>query len=254
MIWAVRFSAVKPALIVVTAALLIWSAEPDTTHFGPGGAFQLEYSSMDGYGLQAHGVIERVDATGQIRSYPLPQSSFETYARLRPEGLKLNPLAATGGNYERNEVIGPHQVEGGRLWFGNNYYDGEGERGVGTFGYFDSATRQYSLFSPPEVAAYEVGSILVEKNDVWVALDRAGEGTSTSGGLVRWNAATHQVRRYPLEFVVTRIAREGNSLRLTTSGGYASLTNDLVHRFRVNGATTTPIDRFPPPPSKDQMQ
>jgi hypothetical protein len=244
---------VKPLFICVVTAFLIWSAEPDTAHFGPRGAFQLEYSTVDSFGTQPHGVIERVDETGRTRSYPLPQSSFETYAKVRPEGLKLNPLAATGGNYERSEVIGPHQVEGNRLWFGNNYYDGEGERGVGAFGYFDAKTRQYRLFSPQDVAAYEVSALLVESDVVWVALDHQGEDISRfPGGLIRWNKTSEQVERYPIEFVVTAIARTGNSLRLTTTGGYALLTNGTVRRFRVTGATTTPIDRFPPPPSHHQ--
>ncbi len=245
----------KFVFVCVVTALLVRTAEPDTTRFGPRGAFQLEYRSVDGFGMQAHGVIERLDEAGRTASYPLPQSTFETYAMLRPEGLKMNPLAATGGNYERSEVIGPHQVEGDRLWFGNNYYDGEGERGVGAFGYFDTAMRQYHLFSPPEVAAYEVSALLVEPDVVWIALDHAGEDISTfPGGLVRWTRTTHQVRRYPIEFVVSKISRDGESLKLTTNGGYALLTNDVVHRFRVDGITDTPVDRFPPPPSHHQMQ
>jgi hypothetical protein len=247
---------VKPAVICVITGFLIWSAEPDTTHFGPRGAFELEYSNVDGSGVQSHGVIERLDEAGRTKSYPLPQSTFETYAKLRPDGLKMNPLAATAGKYERMETIGPHQLEGDKLWFGNNFYDGEGVRGVGAFGYFDVGTRQYSLFSPPEVAAYEVSALLVEPDIVWVALDHQGEDISKyPGGLIRWNKTTQQVRRYPIEFVVTSVTRASDeSLRLTTSGGYALLTNDVVHRFRVTGDATTPVDRFPPPPSHHGMQ
>jgi hypothetical protein len=246
---------VKPVFICGVAALLLWSAEPDTTRFGPHGAFQLEYTLVGGTALESRGVNETLDAKGGTKFYPLPQSSFETYAKLRPADLKMNPLPATGGNYDRNEVIGPHQVEGDRLWFGNSFYDGEGERGVGTFGYFDAKTRQYRLFSPPEVAAYEVSALLVEADVVWVALDHQGEDISKyPGGMIRWNKTTQEVERYPIEFVVTRITREGGSLRLTTSGGYALLTNGVVHRFRVTGSTITPIDRFPPPPSHHQLQ
>ena len=55
-------------------------------------------------------------------------------------------------------------------------------------GYFDTATRKYTLFSPPEVARYEISAILVEPERVWIALDHFGEDISTSpGGLVRWN-------------------------------------------------------------------
>jgi hypothetical protein len=105
------------------------------------------------------------------------------------------------------------------------------------------------------VAPYEVSAILVDPKAVWVALDHAGEDISTfPGGLVEWNRVTHGVVRYPIEFVVTQIAHDGDSLRLTTRGGYALLKNGVIRRFRVqadaNGRIeTTAIDRFPPPPS-----
>jgi len=246
---------VKPVVVCAVTAFLIWSAEPDTTRFGPRGAFQLEYTLVGGTSVESHGVIEKLDATGRTKFYPLPQSGFETYAKLREADLKLNPISATANNYDRDEMIGPHQLEGNRLWFGNSFYDGEGKRGVGAFGYFDASTRQYRLFTPPEVAAYEVSAILVEPDVVWVALDHQGEDISKyPGGLIRWNKTTQQVERYAIEFVVTAIQRDGNSLRLATNGGYALLTRDVLHRFRVTGSVTTPIDRFPPPPSKDQMQ
>jgi len=234
--------------------MLVWSAEPDGIRFGAGGAFQLE-SSRDEFGVRSHGVTERL-AGGETRLYPLPQSDFETYAKLRPKDAALNPLSATANHYDRQEAIGPHQVEGGRLWFGNRFYDGEGDRGVGAFGYFDTAMRQYRLFSTAEVAPYEIRAMLVEPDCVWVALDHFGEDISRfPGELVRWDRKTQVAQRYSVEFVVTEIAREGESLRLTTGGGYALLTGVTLRRFRTQtiagGRTaTTPIDRFPPPPSR----
>jgi hypothetical protein len=239
--------------IGIIGVMLVCAAEPDQAWFGPGGTFQLEYST-DSAGTRSHGVIERL-ADGGTKVYPLPQSSLEIYAKLRPADLKLNPIVATGGQYERDEVIGPHQVEGDWLWFGNVFYDGEGERGVGAFGYFDTVTRDYQLFSPPEVAPYEVSAILVDRNAVWLALDHAGEDISTfPGGLVEWSRVTHGVVRYPIEFVVTKIARYGDSLRMTTRGGYALLKDGVIHRFQVQADTsgrveTMAIERFPPPPS-----
>src|ERR1035437_5760272 len=210
----------KIVLVFLIATLLGWSAAPDETRFGPHGTFQLEYSK-DSFGLRSHGVVERL-ANGGTKVYRLPQSIVETYIKLRPVDVKVNPIAATGGRFEREEVIGPHQIDGDKLWFGNNFYDGEGERGVGAFGCFDTTTRQYQLFSPPEVAPYEISALFVEADVAWLALEHFGEDISTfPEGLVRWNKATHQVRRYPIEFVVSGIARNGTSLRLTTSEGYA---------------------------------
>jgi len=201
--------------------------------------------------------MERL-ADGTTKSYPLPESNLETYAKLRPADLKRNPIAATGNQYEREEVIGPHQIEGDKLWFGNNFYDGEGERGVGAFGYFDAATRQCQLYSPPDVAPYEVSAILVEPNVVWLGLDYSSEDISIfPGGLVEWNKTTQAIHRYPIEFVVSQIERQAGELRLTTKDGFALLQNGVLSRFLVRTDAAgkmqiTSIARFPPPPSSHQ--
>ncbi len=68
----------------------------------------------------------------------------------------------------------------------------------------------------------EISAMLVEPNVVWVGLDYSSEDISVfPGGLVEWNKTTHAVRRYPIEFVVSKIEREGGSVRLTTRDGYA---------------------------------
>ncbi|HZQ55954.1 MAG TPA: hypothetical protein VFB14_27415 [Bryobacteraceae bacterium] len=222
----------------------------DTIRFGPNGAFRLEYTSTS-FGREASGVIEVVK--GRVKKYPLPQSSFATYARLRPGELKNMQISAK--DYERLEWIGPHQVEGSRLWFGKQFYDGEGMTGVGAFGYFDTDTRRYHLFSPPEVAPYETSAILVEPDSVWLGLDSFVEDISAvPGGLIRWSRTTHEIRHYKLEFVISGIERRGNSLYLKTRGGYAILRNDILQRFALRKGSdgkfrSVAIRKFPPQPS-----
>jgi hypothetical protein len=219
------------------AIVLLWVAL-DAVTFGPGNRFYLERSS-DGFGMRSHGIVETLGSQ-RTKYYPLPQSTFEKYARLRPEDFRVTPI--TPDQYERHEVIGPYQIEAGRIWFGNSYYDGEGDRGVGAFGYFDTETRRYTLFSPPEVAPYEISSILVE-----IALDRFVEDISKPpGGLVRWNRTTHEIHKYPLEFGVDSIRAEGGSLRLKTRDGYALFKDGELRRFLTDGR---PIAKFPPPPT-----
>ncbi len=80
--------------------------------------------------------MERLpDGTTEVFG-PLPQSNLDTYTKLRPADLKRNPIASTMNQYWCEETIGPHQVEGSKLWFGNNFYDSEGQRGVGAFRLF----------------------------------------------------------------------------------------------------------------------
>lgn len=211
--------------------------------FGPGGRFHLEHSK-DSFGVRSHGIIEDL-GDGRTKLYALPQSSFEEFARLRPDIVRMMPVNASG--YERQEVIGPWQVEGDKLWFGNNFYDGEGDRGVGAFGYFDMTTRKYTIFTPPEVVPYEVSAILVEKDAVWIGLDHFGEDISTfPGGLVRWDRTTREANHQTLEFVIDRIQRQGEYLRFGTRYGHAMYRDGEVRRFLANGQR---IERFPPPPS-----
>ncbi len=221
-------------------ALVLFLLALDPAAFGPGGRFHLEHS-RDGFGMRSHGVMEAT-APGRTKFYLLPQSTPADYRRLRPEDLRFNSFDPN--HYERQEVIGPHQVEEGRLWFGNAYYDGEGDKGVGAFGWFDTATRTYIVFRPPEVARDEISAMLVEPERVWLALDRFGEDISSSpGGLVEWNRATHEIGKYNLEFVIDSIRREADSLRLKNPyGGYALLRAGEVQRFLANGK---PTKKFP---------
>jgi hypothetical protein len=224
--------------------LLLFLAATDPVSFGAGGGFQLERSS-DGFGIRSHGIVEKVESN-RTKLYPLPQSTADEYIRLRPEDLKVNPF--TPEQYDRQEVIGPYQVENGKLWFGKQYYDSEGQRGVGAFGYFDSSIRAYTLFSPPEVARYEVSAILVQPDCVWLGLDRFVEDISKKpGGLVRWDRRTQEVQRYPLEFVIQGIRAAGDSLRLEARAGYALFRGGVLRRFLADGK---PIAKFPPPPTQ----
>jgi hypothetical protein len=194
--------------------------------------------------MRSHGVVETL-GPNQTKFYPLPQSRAEKYIQLRAEDVRINPLATD--QYERQEVIGPYQTEGGRIWFGNSYYDSEGLRGVGAFGYFDTATRSYTLFSPREVARDQISAILVQPEKVWIALDQFVEDiTKVPGGLVRWDRTTHAVQKYSLEFVVDSIQVEGDSLRLKTRDGYALFRDGQIRRFLTNGRPTA---KFPPPPT-----
>ena len=128
-------------------------------------------------------------------------------------------------------------------------------RGVGAFGYFDMETRRYRMFRPPQVASHEISALLVERDEVWLGLDSFIEDISTApGGLIRWNREAHQLRYYPLEFVVNTITRRGDSIYLATNGGYAILRDGTLRRFATRNVVnrpsqSVPVDMFPPPPT-----
>jgi hypothetical protein len=224
--------------------LLLIAFQPES--FGPGGKFHLQHS-QDSFGMRSHGVMETL-AGNQTKFYPLPQSTVADFVRLRSNepAVKVS-TPVTPGNYERQEVVGAYQFEAGKVWFGKSFYDSEGCRGVGAFGYFDTASRSYTLFSPPEIVSYEVSAILVQPDTVWLGLDQFIEDISTvPGGLLRWNRATQEAQKYPLEFAIQKIELEGDSLRLKARDGYALFHDGEVRRFLTNGR---PIAKFAPPPS-----
>ncbi|HYA16230.1 MAG TPA: hypothetical protein VEF06_02125 [Bryobacteraceae bacterium] len=237
----------KIALPASFGLVLALAAVSDTPARRLSGNFWLG-SASDGFGERSHGILEETPSGWKF--YPLPQSSIEAYNRLRPRAPGDASSRPTTENYQRQEVIGPWQVEGDRVWLGNQYYDGEGDTGVGAFGYFDFPSRKYTLFSPPEVARWEISALLVEPDAVWLGLDHFGEDISTfPGGFVRWDRARQEARLYSAEFVITRIERDSQDparLRLTTRGGYAFFRNGNLQRFRDDGSS---IERFPPPPT-----
>ena len=126
-------------------------------HFGPGNQFTLaqEDETVSEPSQKRLLVLDR--SSEQVKRYPLPQPTYDEFATVRPRRVKYGMSGA-----EMNVEIGPRQIAGGTLWFGETFYDGEGMTGVGGFGYFDTAERKYKIYSPPEIADWSVTAILVE--------------------------------------------------------------------------------------------
>jgi hypothetical protein len=199
--------------------------QPDpVAGFGPGGRFHLA-KRKNKYGSEYTVVVE-----GQ-KVYPLPQTDLETWRLARPDDAKtpIQPDPA-----EMNEEIGPHQLEGARLWFGRTFYNSEGLTGVGGFGYFDTATAQYHLIAPPEIYAWSVSAILVEPESVWLALFRRGEYGNYPGGLLRWDRKAARVQHWDVASVVVNIARGGDAIWLGTVDGIVALRGDRVDSYFVD--------------------
>ena len=136
-----------------------------------------------------------------------------------------------------NVEIGPRQISGGTLWFGETFYDGEGMTGVGGFGYFDPAERKFKVYSPPEIADWSVTAILVEPDVVWLALARHGEWGGSGGGLLRFDRGTEKVEMLELRDIAGTIARVGDRLLIATDFGAAVVLERKVRRFFLDQTT-----------------
>ncbi len=141
-----------------------------------------------------------------------PQSTQEALSRYRT-------LGSPGFEYEVREEFGPVQIVGDRLWFGKTFYDGEGNSGVGGFGYHSASGDRFVVVSPPQVREWSVSAILVEGNVTWVGLHRRPEGEEQPGGLLRYDWRSREARRFRMRSIIRQIVRWGGNLHLATDGG-----------------------------------
>lgn len=204
------------------------SQPPDPyASFGAGRRFHFA-KEKNKYGSEYTVLSEGVGDARKV--YPLAQTDLATWQRARPDEVKnyLHPDQA-----EMNEEVGPHQVEGGRLWFGKTFYNGEGATGLGGFGYFDTATATYHLMTPPEIYPWSVSAILVEPQCVWLALHHRGEYGDIAGGLLRWDRKTATVESFPVKSIITAMARKGDTLYLGATDGILTLQAGRVVSYFV---------------------
>ena len=196
--------------------------------FGPGRRFHFAMEKNK-YGSEYPVLSEGQGAARKV--YPLAQTDLDTWQRARPDDAKTYLHLDQA---EMNEQIGPHQVEGGRLWFGKTFYNGEGATGLGGFGYFDTATASYHLIAPPEIYAWSVSAILVEPECIWLALYHRGEYGNYPGGLLRWDRKAATVRQFAVKTVVTGMVESGGTLYLGATDGIVTVKGELVASFFVD--------------------
>ena len=197
------------------------SSEPD---FWLANVFMGDTSNFEGF-------VDRVGDS--YRFYGLPQSTPEMYDRLRPDDYaRHRPDRLGQQNFFIQEGIGPFARHADRIWFGKEFYDGEGWVGVGAFGYFDVNERQYRLFSPDVIADWSVSAILAEENQVWMGLARYPEGAAVSGGLLVFKEYHDRIPVYATEHVIQDIRRWNDKLYLGAQGGGTYVFRDGKIRTR----------------------
>ena len=189
-------------------------------------------------------VVEIDPVTGDPRvssgkAPPPPQEMELTLGQFHLTGQENPTIVGEGKVYALNatEQIGPHQIEGGLLWFGKTFYNGEGMTGTGGFGYFDTTTASYRLFAPSEMAEWSVSAILVEPEAVWLALYHRGEYGNYPGGILRWDRNAQTARRWDMPWVATVIARSGDAIWMGTTDGIAVVRGDQVSGYFVDRST-----------------
>jgi len=212
-------TALQSAGAELSPILYVLPDDPGPVRFGPSDAFTF-----------ARGII----ADSRRKEYPLPQSTYDDFAKARPRRVTDGYVRAST---TIAESIGPAQAEGDRLWFGKTFYYGEGNSGVGGFGYFDASDRRYHLFVPPEVANYTVSAISVEPDAVWLGIFTSGEWGGSPAGVLRYDRKTQATQKYELPDAVYSFAVSGKRALMATSSGIAVINGDEVVRYLVDRTT-----------------
>jgi hypothetical protein len=157
----------------------------------------------------------------------------------------------SAGSARIEEAIGAFQRDGNRLWIAKTFYDGEGATGVGAIGSFDGSGR-YTFLQIPELFDWSVQAMLVEPEAIWAGRVRHPEGADWSGGLLRYDRKTRQVRLYDVPDVIHAIARVGDAVYLGTSHGLYVIKNGEKTRYRaepnINGRFVPVAEVLTPEP------
>jgi hypothetical protein len=187
-------------------------------------------------GIEARRVIyiENDKAPPPAAIPPLPRTTYDQFAAARPRRVKDGYVRA---GTEIQDSIGPWQQEDGRIWFGKNFYDGEGSTGVGGFGYFDMNERRLHMFEPPEIADWSVSAIDVGSDAAWMALVQNGEYGGSSGGLLRYDRLSGALRRFEFPDIGVRLIRAGGTILAATDFGLAVVEGDRVKRYFIDRTT-----------------
>ena len=189
--------------------------------------------------VQIHGGIGRIFVESEKTPSPsvipqLPRTTYDQFAAARPARVK-DGFKREGTTIQ--DTIGPWQREGTKIWFGKNFYDGEGSTGVGGFGYFDTGEHKMRMFAPREIVDWSVSAMSVSDDAVWMALVLNTESDRLSGGVLRYDRQTEAVRRFVLLDKATRIVEVDGKILVATGFGFALIDGDQVQRYFVDRGT-----------------
>lgn len=119
------------------------------------------------YEISAH-EIKRVGLNGDTTTVQLP---YATNAMLR----YFRPSMEKEFSYTVDTGIGSVFLEGNRIWFGLDFYSGEGSAGIGGIGFLDTRTMRIGLLRHPALVDCAIDNIVVTTDEIIVDTYYFGE-------------------------------------------------------------------------------
>lgn len=162
---------------------------------------------------------------------PMPVSTIGEFEEARPDRVRH-----LSDEDERSvtEKIGPSQQVGPRIWAGRTFFDEAGSVGVGDIGYYDPLKKDWAFLHIAQMADWSTSALLVESDMIWAGLVQIGSGVPVSGGLLRYDVASHEAAVIPVTRVIDKIMHVGKQIYCGTSGGFAVVDQGRAREFEFD--------------------
>ncbi len=161
-----------------------------------------------------------------------PQADIELLKKYRPEMIQPN----IEPDYKFESKTGPAVQFGDKVWFGVDFYDGEGVTAVGGYGIYDTSSQTFDMHYEPELAEWAASAILVDSDKICLGLYGQSEGPGACGGLFCKYFKTQTSKVFDIPYNINAIKQYGDTLVLATANGIYLIKNAKITAatFSVN--------------------
>ncbi|HNQ77526.1 MAG TPA: hypothetical protein PKJ37_01215 [Acidobacteriota bacterium] len=143
------------------------------------------------------------------------------------EAIKYFPDLAKRDDWEIEQCFAATYADGDLIWFGIEFYDGEGTTGIGGFGKYDVKTGKMEIVRPKLTIHSSIGPIIYDGRSLWFGTYYSFEciGTPPAEGLVKYEWKTGKIQSYegtddgPCGFLIRDMLRTGRYLWVATDMG-----------------------------------
>lgn len=136
-------------------------------------------------------IIKWVDDIGWSSTEKVKCQFCMTNAHIQECGFDIPSLRKPGQSVYIDEKPSACVAHDKYIWFGINFYKGEGYSGTGGFGRYQLETKKLELHRPPELEDIPIHKVVHDGNHIWAATTRNYEcnGHPPALGLIRydWN-------------------------------------------------------------------
>ena len=143
------------------------------------------------------------------------------------EAIRYSPNLAKWDDLEIEQCVAATFTDGDLIWFGIEFYDGEGTTGIGGFGKYDMKARKIEIVRPSLTINSSIRPLLYDGHSLWFGTYHSWEciGTPPANGLIRYEWKTGKIQSYegtddgPCGFLIRDILRKGRYLWVATDFG-----------------------------------